>query len=281
VPHQFGHVSGVKPGDTFPNRKALAAAGVHPPLQAGISGNAAEGADSIVVSGGYEDDEDLGDVIVYTGQGGQDPVTRKQVNDQELTRGNLALARSRSLGRPVRVTRGANHASPYSPRTGFRYDGLFRVEDAWTESGKSGYLVWRFRLMKLEELSDASHGSRKPAGRMNASVSRIIRDTEVSQRVKQIHDYRCQICGQRIETPDGPYAEGAHIRPLGRPHDGPDSLDNILCLCPNHHVMFDHGAFTIADDLTLVGIDGSLRVHKLHRISADSIRYHREHYGPG
>jgi integrase len=40
---------------------------------AGISGGEREGADSIVVSGGYEDDEDYGDVIVYTGAGGNDP----------------------------------------------------------------------------------------------------------------------------------------------------------------------------------------------------------------
>jgi putative restriction endonuclease len=30
------------------------------------------GAESIVVSGGYKDDKDFGDVIVYTGHGGQD-----------------------------------------------------------------------------------------------------------------------------------------------------------------------------------------------------------------
>ena len=40
---------------------------------AGISGAERDGADSIVVSGGYEDDEDYGNVIVYTGAGGNDP----------------------------------------------------------------------------------------------------------------------------------------------------------------------------------------------------------------
>jgi hypothetical protein len=55
-----------------------------------------EGADSIVLSGGYEDDEDHGDEIVYTGHGGKDQKTGKQVRDQKLTIGNLALARSHS-----------------------------------------------------------------------------------------------------------------------------------------------------------------------------------------
>ena len=57
-----------------------------PPPMAGISGTATEGADSIVVSGGYEDDEDHGDEIIYTGAGGNDPRTKKQIADQTLDR---------------------------------------------------------------------------------------------------------------------------------------------------------------------------------------------------
>ena len=74
----FGHSSGVSAGTLFSDRRALSEAGVHRPLQAGISGNGSEGADSIVLSGGYEDDLELGDVIVYTGHGGQDHLTRRQ-----------------------------------------------------------------------------------------------------------------------------------------------------------------------------------------------------------
>ena len=66
----FGPIEGHEVGATFSNPNALAAAGIHRPLQAGISGSATEGANSIVLSGGYEDDEDYGDLIVYTGHGG-------------------------------------------------------------------------------------------------------------------------------------------------------------------------------------------------------------------
>jgi SAD/SRA domain len=59
------------------DRVDLARSGVHPPRMKGISGSQNEGADSIVVSGGYEDDHDLGDVIIYTGEGGRDPNTGK------------------------------------------------------------------------------------------------------------------------------------------------------------------------------------------------------------
>lgn len=119
----------------YASRQEAHDAGVHGPLQAGISGAAAEGADSIVVSGGYEDDQDLGDTIVDTGHGGNDPNTGAQIADQVLERGNAALARNYSERLPVRVIRGTNGEPTFSPKTGYRYDGLFDVDDYWEELG--------------------------------------------------------------------------------------------------------------------------------------------------
>ena len=90
----FGEIPGQPEGALYASSEALSHAGVHRPIQAGISGSADEGADSIVLSGGYEDDQDYGDVIVYTGHGGRDPTSCQQTSDQTLTRGNLALTRS-------------------------------------------------------------------------------------------------------------------------------------------------------------------------------------------
>jgi putative restriction endonuclease len=101
----FGAIPGVAEGTTFPGRRELADAGVHRPLEAGISGGQSEGADSIVVSGGYEDDKDFGDEIIYTGHGGRDS-SGKSISDQTFTRGNRALAVSADQGLPVRVVRG-------------------------------------------------------------------------------------------------------------------------------------------------------------------------------
>lgn len=69
----FGEIPGILRGTVFESREAVSLAGVHRPIQAGISGSAQEGADSIVLSGGYEDDLDEGSWIVYTGHGGNDP----------------------------------------------------------------------------------------------------------------------------------------------------------------------------------------------------------------
>jgi hypothetical protein len=121
----FGHIPGYPEDSRFESRAELSEAGVHRPLIAGISGSEREGADSIALSGGYEDDEDLGDEVVYTGHGGRDAESGKQVAHQRLTRGNLALAHSGIEGLPVRVIRGANLDSQYAPRSGYRYDGLY------------------------------------------------------------------------------------------------------------------------------------------------------------
>ncbi|MEW9799349.1 YDG/SRA domain-containing protein [Alteromonas sp. CYL-A6] len=278
----FGHIKGVEPGEWFANRKELAKAGVHSPLQAGISGSQNEGADSIVLSGGYEDDEDLGDVIVYTGAGGQDADKRIQVAHQELTRTNLALAKSKLLRLPVRVIRGHEHKHELSPQKGYVYAGLYEVEDYWSEIGKSGYVVWRYRLVALDALSGTGEND-KGAGegkvdRRPSLINRLVRNSSLAQKVKDIYNYECQVCGVAIKTSAGLYAEAAHIKPLGQPHNGPDTLDNLLCLCPNHHVMFDNGALSLNEDLSLMGEPGKLRVSTRHLICIDYVNYHREHY---
>jgi predicted restriction endonuclease len=155
---------------------------------AGISGAERDGADSIVVSGGYEDDEDYGNVIVYTGAGGNDPSSGTQIADQTLTRRNLALAVSADRGLPVRVVRGAGGDPDHSPQSGFRYDGLF----------KSGYKIWRYRLVEEPPANPVTNPPPEPGPdeqRAYASVQRLVRNTAVTHWVKALYDFRCQVAG--------------------------------------------------------------------------------------
>ncbi|MFC5147624.1 YDG/SRA domain-containing protein [Streptomyces aureoversilis] len=306
----FGHPPYVPVGMGFPNRRALRAAGVHAHLQGGIWGKASEEAKSIVVSGGYEDDEDYGDEIIYTGQGGQDQATKRQVKDQVLTLGNAALVNSIATGRPVRVIRGSSGDRDHSPSEGLRYDGLYRVEKHWSQRGTSGFLVWRYQLRAVASTdsidrnaaTNAAKLSRSPRkipaaaptlgsqptgndtpDRKKGETQRIIRSTAVANWVKKIHNHTCQVCGTRIETPTGAYAEAAHVRPLGRPHNGPDTTDNVLCLCPNHHVEFDFGMITINADGTVLERGSrqhgyKLRQHSEHPINAEHLKHHRDHH---
>jgi putative restriction endonuclease len=148
--YYFGEIIDNPVGTAYTDRKAVAAAGVHRVTVQGISGNGTVGAESIVVSGGYEDDEDLGDEIIYTGAGGNDPSTGKQVADQTINQhGNAGLVVSEENAYPVRVIRGHKGDSKFSPASGYRYDGLYRVTRHWAETGKSGYQIWRFRLVRL------------------------------------------------------------------------------------------------------------------------------------
>jgi putative restriction endonuclease len=93
-------------------RQALHDADVHRGIQSGIGG----GGDSVVLSGGFVDDVDNGDVIFYTGHGGRDSNTGRQVRDQELTRGNKQLDEHFREGNPIRVCRGSVHGSPPNVR---------------------------------------------------------------------------------------------------------------------------------------------------------------------
>jgi putative restriction endonuclease len=268
----------------FPSREALREAGVHSQNQAGISGSRPEGADAIVISGGYEDDEDNDTEVIYTGQGGRDTETGRQIADQTLTRGNLGLVITRNKGLPLRVIR--------KVAEGYRYDGLYRVADAWHERGRSGKRVWRYRLIALETGGAASEdgatpelpledgGGQAATLKRTGTVTRVIRDTKKSREVKKRYKYTCQVCLTQLVGVGGPYAEAAHIRPLGKPHDGPDTYENLICLCPNHHTLFDIGGFTIADDLTLIGIEGSLHMHATHTLNSAHLKYHRDHYSP-
>ncbi|KAG2036861.1 PUA-like domain-containing protein [Suillus americanus] len=143
----FGEVPGVPVGTTWKYRKDCYAAGVHRHMQAGIQGSKISGACSIVVSGQYDDDKDLGDTIFYVGAGGgfdNDGWPKRpgpQVSDQEWTGwGNKALLKSRDTGKPVRVVRSSKFVSDFAPVNGYRYDGLYTVTHAYREIDGAGRL---------------------------------------------------------------------------------------------------------------------------------------------
>jgi hypothetical protein len=124
----IGSVPGVHVGDHFYFRMEICVIGLHGPTRAGIDYIPTKNnklnepvAISIISSGGYEDDEDGGDVLIYTGQGGNNHILGKNKSvDQKFERGNLALEQSRKYGVAIRVIRG--------------------VKDSRSPSGKKLYL---------------------------------------------------------------------------------------------------------------------------------------------
>ena len=150
----WGHVPGVPVGAKFAGRGELAACGVHVQILCGIDWRARQPATCVVVGGGYGDDVDDGDVIQYTGQGGQGSSTKRQITNQRLERGNAALALNHALRCPVRVVRGA--LDPDGKRS-YVYDGLFEVvkyEKRKAETGPA--CVYIFELRRLARHSRAA-----------------------------------------------------------------------------------------------------------------------------
>ena len=285
----FGDVPGVDPGTLFPTRKAVSVAGLHGPWQSGIHGNREEGASSIVVSGGYVDDEDYGEVIIYTGHGGRDPASGRQIRDQSLDdSGNAALVTSCIQSLPVRVVRGES-GGPYT------YEGLFQVVEYWSKVGSDGFRVWQFRLEAIgvgisfrredpvDVVTPLPPGGNPSPDRKLTITQRLVRSTRVVEYVKALYRDGCQICGTVLVHPGGRTSEGAHIRALGEPHQGQDLVSNVLCLCPNHHTLFDRGGVWVSDDLGVItstgDFIGTLTLAADHQIDVENFRYHRALWG--
>lgn len=272
----IGKINGIEEGDVFKDRDALRKSGVHKASIAGISGDASQGATSIVLNDGYVDDIDEGDVIIYTGSGGRDERTGRQVEDQKYERHNKNLVISYNNKSPIRVSRGYKLKSDYAPKQGYRYDGLYFIDSYWTDIGQDGYIICRYKLVKASGFLPPYRSKEKSkTSRREVTNYQIVRDSQLALDIKSKYDYSCQVCGVRLDCQGGPYAEAAHIQPLGTGHDGPDIEENLLCLCPNHHALLDGGAFTINDDYSLNGIDGDLRVKRNHKIGFEYLAYHR------
>lgn len=66
------------------------------------------------------------------------------------------------------------------------------------------------------------------------------RDNKSIVQLKILRNFKCQICEYGILKKDGSlYIEAAHI--TEKKQKGPETPDNILILCPNHHKEFDLG----------------------------------------
>lgn len=283
----FGTPEGVAEGQWFKDHDALYEAGLHRFRGQGISGTEKTGVDSIVLSGGYVDDV-YGDLeIIYTGEGGRDRDTGQLVADQSMASpGNAGLLVNQALGHPVRVIRGLKIKGKKRRRAtgGYEYRGLYRVAGSWATTGKEGFRICQFKLLKLapgEEvkpqpisLGDDEETDFEQQVRRAIAYERLVRDSAVVKRVKEMYDNTCQICANRlVVSPVGAaYSEAAHIQAVGKPHDGPDIIDNVLCLCPNCHALFDRGALQITDEYDVINGLTKKFVSVLHRAQAHNIR---------
>ncbi|MET9995704.1 HNH endonuclease [Streptomyces microflavus] len=159
------------------------------------------------------------------------------------------------------------------------YLGEVDREELLSRVGLAGY------ASASGDLSEGpSDGGR--AARRSRTSSAPVRDSRLVERIKVMYGHECQVCGSRVETMHSHYSEAAHIQGLGGPHHGPDQLDNLLCLCPNHHVEFDRLAIYI-DEYWAVRrnstgeVEYQLKRHADHVIEQEYLQYHRGLCGRG
>jgi E3 ubiquitin-protein ligase UHRF1 len=140
------------------------------------------------LASGYPEDEDYGNWFMYTGSGGKDLKTKnrrtgKQTFDQELTKGNLALAATCDAPVPtppshsrtrhctnasqisedggvaknwqnskgIRVVRSdklRKHHPQFAPELGNRYDGIYKIVRYFPDTSKSGFRVFRYEFRR-------------------------------------------------------------------------------------------------------------------------------------
>lgn len=150
---RIGTVPGVEIGDIFYFRMELCIIGLHAPSMGGIDYMTAKFANDedpvaicIVSAGGYENEDDDTDVLVYSGQGGNSKNTEER-HDQKLERGNLALERSLHRKNVIRVIRGFKDPACATGKV-YVYDGLYKIHESWKERTKSGINCFKYKLLR-------------------------------------------------------------------------------------------------------------------------------------
>lgn len=88
---------------------------------------------------------------------------------------------------------------------------------------------------------DAPLGNTLPDRRDTAGGSRILRDAMVRRYVLRRAAGLCELCGAPGFVMDGgtPYLECHHVHGLAA--GGPDTVDNVIALCANHHRQAHYG----------------------------------------
>ena len=173
-----------------------------------------------------------------------------------------------------------------SSSVGTKSRGLAQIDFRFFDLKRSGKLVserrdhWRLASPKPPPVTEfvlPPSDIAVPPDRIETHVQRIVRDTNLAKSLKALYDYKCQVCGLRIEPASGSfYIEVHHVRPLGGGHKGLDTHSNMLVLCPNHHAMYDFGIPRfITGESIMIGATNHNLTHK-HNLAADVIAYHNE-----
>ncbi|MGW5973334.1 phosphorothioated DNA-binding restriction endonuclease [Streptomyces sp. NPDC055186] len=96
------------------------------------------------------------------------------------------------------------------------------------------------------ELCEAVGLELEPAEATRLTAVRRQRDRRMRELVLTAYEHRCAFCGYDGRIGSVPVGlEAAHVRWWAL--DGPDDVDNGLCLCALHHKLFDKGVLGVGE----------------------------------
>jgi hypothetical protein len=99
----------------------------------------------------------------------------------------------------------------------------------------------RERLIKKLRTMDKQNASLSPGREYRAGKTQD-RNRHFASLVRALYAGACQVCGLTLSSPDGSRlgAQVHHIEPWNGGHS--DRLENVICVCRNHHAMFELGS---------------------------------------
>ena len=117
-------------------------------------------------------------------------------------------------------------------------------------SGFSEYLghVMKTDADSLNSIYTLEQKMKKTTPEVKQRISSFIERGTIARKVKQLNNYKCQICEAQGKTPysfkkpDGThYIEAHHVEPVSSKKKGVLSMANIITVCPNHHRQLHYG----------------------------------------
>jgi len=133
------------------------------------------------------------------------------------------------------------------------FDEALRISDIPTTE-KDSLPIKSYEVQKVvKKLLETRRPENYQPFDRNRKLVRTIKETALRvrgfrQAVIEVYDFRCAVCGLKINSPDSLCweVEAAHIVPHGS--FGRDDLFNGIALCRFHHWAFDVGWFALLDN---------------------------------
>src|SRR5437773_5680542 len=181
----------------------------------------------------------------------EDRVKKSLLWHRLLFRAADLLASEGLVSRPTQTVRLIRKREWMLTEKGF--DEALRISDMPT-TAKESLPTKSYEVQKVVKklLETPRRENYQPFDR-NRKLVKTVRETALRirgfrQAVIQVYDFRCAVCGLKINSPDSLCweVEAAHIVPHGS--FGRDDLFNGIALCRFHHWAFDVGWFALLDN---------------------------------